>query len=268
MNNKTIITKTGITIDKYKHPLFVYHKTQPTIHNIKNCKYVELKDLSSYLTSYQDDIDLFIVDNLGKMITPANRCDQIWEHIYSGIKCDKLTIENQIYYVDEWRMWFVYGFLDTRIFGFATSFEAERQWNNKYNNVIDSIKSYTDCRINKQFDFDVTINQYSVSQKEQSEYEKIKTKLFDESKNIRQVLIGLHRYCKSLIPNYNLPFNLSDLYKFDAIANSDLFSNMNNVFTFNITNLKFDEYQLNTVLNLIKKSNELTEVLYNENLYR
>lgn len=262
-NNLVVITdNNNITIHNYKHPVCVYDKLLPSF-NITNCKYVQIKNLSDYLSSYQDEIDLFVVYNLGKMITPANRCQQIWEHIYSGIKCNKMAIENQIYYLNEWRIWFVYGFLDTRIFGFGTSFEAERQWNNKNCNIVERIKPYTKCLIRKQFDINIETSIYQTSAKEQKEYERYKTELFDKSNNIRQVLQGLIKYVKSIYPKHNLTLNLDFLY--NICKKDNLLFQENNTVNLYHTDLKIDQYLFSQLNQLIENSNQLTGQLY-ENL--
>lgn len=264
-NNITIITNSNrdIKIEGYKYPVCIYNKTLPS-YQIENCKFIELKDLTNYLSTYQDQIDLFIVSNLGRMITPANRCEQIWEHIYSGIKCQKLAIENQIYYLQEWRMWFIYGFLDTRIFGFGTSFEAERQWENKNIDLLQHIKPYTKCLIKNQFEFDINLEIYKTSEKEKTEYEKVKKELFDNSNNIRQVLLGLIKYMKSIYPKHNLSLDLSFLYNISNQSNNLMFEE-NNILNLFLTDLKCDQYLLSQLQNLITNSNKLTGQLY-ENL--
>lgn len=173
----------------------------------------------------------------------------------------KIVIDTIPYVVDPWKFYFPYSFFDKTLLGYSHSYafeaaarnhEEDKTLPDPYDPIVlaDKVYGVTFLNYTKVFTFEVAFNVYSVTEDELLGYEELKEKLFSTETSIKRIISKLHGYASSLIPNYNVPLKLDCLYGWKGP-----------VVEIHRTNLRVDDYLCSELVNLINRSNALTERL-------
>ena len=172
----------------------------------------------------------------------------------------KIVIDIVPYVVDMWKIYFPYSFFDKTLLGYshsyaveaaARNYEMDDTLKNPYDTVdiAKRVKGATFINYSKFFTFKLSFKVYKVTHEELAEYERLRDSLFDTESSIKRVLLKLHKYASSLVPGYNVPFNLNKVY--DWKGDVEICR----------TDLKVDDYLCSEVIKLIDSTNTLVEHL-------
>lgn len=73
--------------------------------------------------------NMFIILGLNRIITPSNRCDFIFEHLFTlSTDIEKMSIDYMPFIGEPWRLWFHYGLCQCGKFGIPYSYSIETEW--------------------------------------------------------------------------------------------------------------------------------------------
>ena len=93
--------------------------------------------------------NMYIVFGLNKIITPSNRTQFVFEHLFSlSSDIEKYSIDYLPFIGETWRLWFHYGMCQVGKFGIPHSYAIETEWKHWfYRNMNDSRFEHKNLKI-------------------------------------------------------------------------------------------------------------------------
>lgn len=108
--------------------------------NVSGAEYMEFSDFKprySTLTPLA-----MIVVGLNRMLTQSNRCEMLWEYLFTMTpSIPKVSIDTAPFLGEPWRLWFHYGLTGAGKFGVTYSYAIETEWQHWF------YRDTADCRL-------------------------------------------------------------------------------------------------------------------------
>jgi len=126
-------------IPKLPEDTYVIYKDGYEVPDIEGIR--DKVEFEEFKKIYQNiHANMFIVFGLNRIITPSNRCDFIFEHLFTlSADVEKISIDYLPFIGEPWRLWFHYGLCQCGNFGIPYSYSIETEWKHWfYRNMNDS----------------------------------------------------------------------------------------------------------------------------------
>jgi hypothetical protein len=177
----------------------------------------------------------------------------------------KIVIDEVLFMVDMWKIYFPYSFFDKTLLGYSHSYAFEAAVRNYENDkslpdpydpavLAGKIKGSTFINYSRYFLFNLGVEEYKVNAEELAGYERLKNKLFESETSIKRIIAKLHEYSSSLVFGHNLPLNLSRVYRWKDLKDVMILK----------TDLKVDNYLYSEMVKLIEGTNTLASLLHGD----
>ena len=128
MDNVQILKDLGdVRLPKIPEDTFVIYKEGYDIPDV-NC--TEKFTFREYKEEYHNlHINMLIIFGTNRIITPSNRTDFIFEHLFTLTNgTPKISVDYLPFIGEPWRCWFHYGITNSGNFGIPYSYTIETEW--------------------------------------------------------------------------------------------------------------------------------------------
>lgn len=205
------------------------------------------------------DVDNVVFVGTNHIITPSNRTDPVFELLFTGIRMNKISVDNVPFISVPWRTWFHFGITNKPYNVYDYSYKAETDYNKYVDGYSDfdpfsleEMLKYSHGVACSNYDvyFDYEIVEAPVFPDVVSAYKDLKDELFETERSPKTIINKLARFAQSSCPQRKVP------------QPHAAFRNPKGRIV--KTNLKVDDYLVDHLRNLMNLTNEYLWNMHHE----
>lgn len=130
-------SKALIPAEFHSDKTLVVYRDGYRLPEIKNAKYVEFEKYRNAYTSFNPENIVMVGTN--RIFVPQIRCDMVFEYLQTMTpQINKISIDNQPFIGEPWRVWFHYSLAYGRWLGYTYSYVVETDWSHWFYRDTDS----------------------------------------------------------------------------------------------------------------------------------